>query len=342
MLQKDAKIVFISSVNTADASTSFLLKLRNASEKMLNIVSYVCPAHRENFSLQDALIACPCYRLMIPTYITINETVKTTTNLIMDGVFDTELVGDSYSGVQTSQCRVISELAASQLELCRIDTSVPEADPETTLTIYIDPAYSNNLDASGTGIAAVQLCRNGRRTLILGLEHFFLRDLTGDAPIQIAMCAASLIRSIVALHPWISSARVAVEGNSSQDSAVAIASVLAESCPIRVSFARYRDKTGISRPIYVLGQEKARAFQEFIYELNSGRLAASQIIVSNTIKLSYDPVAYLLDQIRGIKTRVLQDGSQTFTAKQPHLSDDTLVALVMAHYLARQDHPFSE
>lgn len=341
-MQKDAKLIFISSSNTSDDSTSFLLKLKTSSERMLNIVNYVCVAHMEDFSLQETLIACPCYRLMIPTFITIDESIKTTTNLIMDGVFDTELVGDSFSAAHASQYRIITDTALSQLDLCRIDTSFLETETEHSIVLYVDPAYSNNTAASGTGVAALGFYKNKRKMIILGLEHFFLKDLTGAATVQIAMCVASMIKSIVCLHPWITEARISVEGNSSQDSAVAISTVLAENCPIRTLFAHHRDKNGMRWPIYLLGQEKAKAFQEFIYCLNSGQLLASQIVVSNTIKLNFDPVGYLIDQIRGIKTKTLQDGSQTFSAKQPHLSDDTLVALVMAVYLHVTEHLFIE
>lgn len=340
MLQKDAKLIFISSVNTSDNATSFLLKLKTASEKMLNIVNYVCPLHKEDFHLQDNLISCPCYRLMIPTYITIDESVKHTTNLLMDDVFNTELVGDSYKSSLATQYRVISDSSLTYLDLCRVDSSASGSDLNTEMYIYVDPAYSNNVDASGTGIAAVVPYKNSDRAIIVGLEHYFLKDLTGAAAIQIAMCAVHLIKSVSTLHPFINQVRLAVEGNSSQDSAVAIASFINDSSPLPVSFAQYSDRGGLKWPMYILGQEKSKAFEDFIFSLNSGKLCASQVIVSNTIKLSYDPVSYLIDQIKGLKCKPLRDGAVTFCAKQPHLSDDTLVAAVMSYYLSKIDYSF--
>lgn len=349
MLQKDAKLIFISSVNSSDTSTSFLYKLKSASEKMLNVVSYVCQDHKEEFDLQDTLVSCPCYRLHIPTYISISDSIRNTTNLFLDGAFATELMGECSSqhtgaGLSSASHRIITEQSITQLDICRIDTSDVKLFPKTgngheqyILYLYIDPAYTNNQEASGTGIGALVRAPDGRM-VILGLEHYFLRDLSGAAPLHIATCAASLIRSISVLNPFITTAKVAVEGNSSQDSAVAIATFLNEASQLPLAFIHYTDKTsGLQWPIYLLGAEKSRAFENFIYSVNSGKLAAAQVVVSNTIKLSFDPITYLVEQIKAIKTITLKDGSLTYTAKQPKLSDDTLVAVVMAHHLANTE-----
>ncbi|AAC58075.1 DNA packaging protein [Alcelaphine gammaherpesvirus 1] len=335
MLQKDAKIIFISSSNSSDQSTSFLYNLKGASERMLNVVSYVCSNHKEDFSMQDGLISCPCYSLHVPSYISIDEQIKTTTNLFLDGVFDTELMGDSSCGT-LSTFQIISESALSQFELCRIDTASPQvqAHLNSTVHMYIDPAFTNNLDASGTGISVIG--RLGAKTkVILGCEHFFLQKLTGTAALQIASCATSLLRSVVIIHPMIKCAQITIEGNSSQDSAVAIANFIDECAPIPVTFYHQSDKTkGVLCPLYLLGQEKAVAFESFIYAMNLGLCKASQLIVSHTIKLSFDPVTYLLEQVRAIKCQSLRDGSHTYHAKQKNLSDDLLVSVVMSLYLS--------
>lgn len=345
MLQKNAKLIFISSVNSADQATSFLYRLRNASEKMLNVVNYVCPDHREDFNLQESLVSCPCYRLHIPTYITIDESVKNITNLFLEGAFTTELMGDSSITSKSNMHKVIGELALTQFDLCRIETTKPPVSESIngTLYVYIDPAYTNNSDASGTGIGALVNLKNcSGKSIILGLEHFFLKNLTGAATLQIATCACVLIRSVVTLHPQITKVHVAVEGNSNQDSAVAIATFLHESCPIPIYFLHCSDKnTSLQWPIYLLGGEKSQAFEEFIYAMNAGTISASQTTVSNTIKLSYDPINYFLEQVKAIKSYPLKDGSQTYCAKQKHMSDDVLIAIVMAHYFLKSEkHTF--
>ncbi|ATA58258.1 ORF29-DNA packaging terminase [Eptesicus fuscus gammaherpesvirus] len=348
MLQRDAKIIFISSVNSADQATSFLYRLRNASERMLNVVSYVCPDHREDFNLQESLVSCPCYRLHIPAYITIDESIKTTTNLFLEGAFTTELMGDASTVSRSTMHRVVGEAALEQFDLCRVDTTGASREGgderagnelDNTLYIYIDPAYSNNSEASGTGVGAVVALRNRPgRALLLGLEHFFLRDLTGAATAQIAACAATLVRSVAILHPGIRSVNVAVEGNSSQDSAVAIATYLNECCPLPAQFLHYTDRaSGLQWPMFMLNNEKSPAFEGFIYALNAGTLSASQSTVSNTIKLSYDPVSYLLEQVKAIRCYPLRDGGQSYCAKTKTMADDALVAVVMAHYFATSD-----
>ncbi|ARW78092.1 DNA packaging terminase subunit 1 [Common bottlenose dolphin gammaherpesvirus 1 strain Sarasota] len=347
MLQKNAKLIFISSSNSTDKSTSFLYRLKNAHERLLNVVSYVCPEHRDDFNMQETLVSCPCYRLHIPVYITIDEDIKTTTNLFLEGAFTTELMGDCGPSSTCSR-QIVSDLAVAQLDTCRIDTTDGDALAllDATLYVYIDPAYTNNCDASGTGIGAVVLSGSAKdKCLILGLEHFFLKDLTGAASLQIASCAASLIKSISILHPNIKQVFAAVEGNSSQDSAVAIATVLDECCSLPVYFSHYSSEkgNGLQYPVFILGNEKTKAFETFIYALNIGSVSASQAVVSNTIKLSHDPVAYLLDQVKCIRCLPLRDGRHTYSAKHKNASDDVLVAVIMAHFLAWSDkHSFKQ
>lgn len=341
MLQKDAKLIFISSVNSADQATSFLYKLRNASEKMLNVVNYVCPDHKEDFELQESLVSCPCYRLHIPTYITIDESVKNITNLFLEGSFATELMGDSSISSKSNMHKVIGDSALTQFDMCRIETTQPPVSEsiDSILYVYIDPAYTNNSEASGTGIGALVGLKNySNKSIILGLEHFFLKNLTGAATIQISTCVCSLIKSICTLHPQINKVHIAVEGNSNQDSAVAIATFLHETSPIPIYFLHCADKnTSLQWPMYILGGEKSQAFEEFIYAMNAGTISASQTTVSNTIKLSYDPINYFLEQVRAIKSYPLKDGGHTYCAKQKHMSDDVLISIVMAHYFLKSE-----
>ncbi|ALE14741.1 ORF29 [Felid gammaherpesvirus 1] len=336
MLQKDAKLIFISSVNSSDQTTSFLYNLKNASEKMLNVVNYVCTQHKEDFNLQDSIVSCPCFRLHIPSYITINESIKNTTNLFLDGTFTTELIGDTTSTSQSSVYRVVSESSLNQFDLCRIDTCVPNINLNSTLYIYVDPAYTNNSEASGTGVGAVVTFKNNKqRAVILGIEHFFLKDLTGAAAMQIANCVSCLVKSIIILHPFITKIYVAVEGNSSQDSAVAISTLINESSSLPAYFVHHSDRLSkVQWPLHILGTEKSGAFESFIYAINSSTISSCQAIVSHTIKLSYDPVSYLIEQIKNIKRYTLKDGTFSYCAKNSTLSDDTLVAVVMAYHFA--------
>lgn len=337
MLQKDAKLIFISSVNSSDQTTSFLFKLKNANEKMLNVVSYVCSQHKEDFNLQESIVSCPCYRLHIPTYITIDESIKNTTNLFLDGVFTTELMGDASNITKTNIHKVIGDPALTQFDLCRLDLTNVEATQNlsNTLYMYVDPAYTNNTEASGTGIGAIIPSINNSRCVVLGIEHFFLKELTGASTVQIANCVVTLIKSLLVLHPFIKQIHIAIEGNSSQDSAVAISTFLNECCPIPIQFIHHTEKaTGVQWPMYILGPEKSQAFESFIYAINSNTISCSQTLVSNTIKLCFDPVAYLIEQIKAIKCYPLKDGTMSYCAKQKNNSDDTLVAVVMAHYFA--------
>ncbi|ADW24370.1 cleavage/packaging protein [Cricetid gammaherpesvirus 2] len=335
MLQKDAKLIFISSVNSGEKTTSFLYDLKDAQEKVLNVVNYVCDEHMEDFSKQDSITACPCFKLYIPSYITINENIKQTSNLLLEDAFTTELMGSVPVACKSSP--VINELAVARFDLYRMETASSSPTTKGVLYVYIDPAYSNNTHASGTGIVALAECQGQQKYVILGMEHFFLRSLTGAASFHIGSCALSLIRCVLVQHPWISEIRCSVEGNSNQDSGVAISTYISDNCPIPILFSHYKDKKGMRWPVYMLGSEKSLAFEFFICSLNSGTLGVSQTVVSNTIQLSYDPVSYLIEQIKNIKSVVQSSGSIAYSSKTSAMSDDVLIACVMALYSTRGD-----
>lgn len=347
MLQKDAKLIFISSVNSSDQSTSFLYKLRDANERLLNVVSYVCASHKEEFDMHNIAVSCPCYRLNIPTYISMDANIKSTTNLILEGSFATELMGESPASAHNTIYKIVNDASIDHLSMCRIDTTDPVILSKLLgqIYVYIDPAYTNNAAASGTGIAIVcPFKHNPRRAVVLGIEHYFLKSLTGDAAVQIAYCACSLIKAVALIHPFIKTAFIAVEGNSSQDSAVAIATIINDSSSIPTKFLHTQDKTShLQWPMYLLTNEKTQAFEHFIYAINTSSLSTSQVITSNTIQLTYDPVEYLIDQIKAIKATPLKDGTQTYSAKHNNSSDDVVVATAMAYFLATSNrHIFKE
>nr|AAF19294.1 29 [Murid gammaherpesvirus 4] len=334
MLQKDAKIFFISSVNSGEKTTSFLYNLKDANEKMVNVVSYVCSEHMEDFNKQSAITACPCYRLYVPEFITINDNIKCTTNLLLEGSFATELMGNMQSHTEVSGNSMIHESSLTRLDFYRCDTAGQGAPTtENTLFVYIDPAYGNNVHASGTGIVAMSHCKHTKKCIILGLEHFFLNNLTGTAAHNIASCATALLEGILFQHPWIQEIRCIIEGNSNQDSAVAIATFISHNIKLPTLFASYRDKTGMQWPIYMLSGDKTLAFQNFISSLNQGLLCASQTVVSNTVLLSSDPISYLIEQIKNTKCIYHKNKTITFQSKTHTMSDDVLIACVMTCYV---------
>lgn len=345
MLQKDAKLIFISSVNSSDQATSFLYKLKDANEKLLNVVSYVCAHHKEEFDMHNVAVSCPCYRLNIPTYISMDANIKSTTNLFLEGAFTTELMGESIGQSYSAIYKVVSDASINHLEMCRLDTTESSviSNLSDTIFVYVDPAYTNNVSASGTGVAVVcPFKSHPQKTVVLGIEHYFLKTLTGDAAVQIAHCVYTLIKAVTLIHPFVRNVNIAVEGNSSQDSAVAISTIINSFATLPTKFVHIQDKaSNLQWPMYILSNEKTAAFEQFIYAVNTSSFMASQVIASNTIQLSYDPIQYLIDQIKAIKVIPLKDGTQTFSAKQNTLSDDVIVATVMAHFMATSNkHTF--
>lgn len=207
--------------------------------------------------------------------------------------------------------------------------------------VYIDPAFTANRRASGTGIAAIGTYRD--QFIVYGLEHYFLKDLLDSSETAIGECAAHMLLSIIQLHPFMRGVRVAIEGNSNQAAAVRIACIIKQNilsnCNIDITFYHTPDQNEIEQPFYILGKEKRLAVEDFIGKFNSGYIKASQELVSYTIKLTYDPIDYFIDQLKNIH-RVVINEYVTYNAKKTNCSDDLVIALIMAIYMCSEQRRF--
>ncbi|AEV80785.1 DNA packaging terminase subunit 1 [Aotine betaherpesvirus 1] len=335
LAQNTTKIIFISSTNTTSDATCFLTRLNNAPFDMLNVVSYVCEEHLHCFNEKGDATACPCYRLHKPTFISLNSQVRRTANMFMPGSFMDEIIGGTNKIVESSA--LITDQSREEFDIFRYSTLNKNAYEHfgKTIYVYLDPAFTANRHASGTGIAAIGTYRN--QFIIYGLEHFFLKDLSESSETAIAECAAHMLISVLSLHPFIQEVRVAVEGNSNQAAAVRIAFLIKQnvlsSHLIPVLFYHTPDQTGIEQPFFLMGRDKRLAVEEFIAKFNSGYVKASQELVSYTIKLSHDPVEYLLEQIRNIHRVTLTELNSTYSAKKNRQSDDLIIAVIMSIYM---------
>lgn len=335
LAQNTTKIIFISSTNTTSDATCFLTKLHNSPFDMLNVISYVCEEHVNAFSEKSDATACPCYRLHKPTFITINSQVRKTANMFLAGSFVDEIVGGTNR--ISEDAVLITDESREEFDMLRYSTMNENAHRflGTVLYVYIDPAFTSNRKASGTGIAAVGTYRD--QVVIYGLEHYFLKDLLDSSETAIAECAAHMLLSITKLHRYVKEIRVTIEGNLNQAAAVRIACIISQTVMsgrnVGVTFYHTPDQNGIEQPFYILGKEKRAAVETFIAKFNSGYIKASQELVSHTIKLSYDPVDYLLEQMKNIR-RVATHDHVTYNAKKYNYSDDLLIATVMAVHMA--------
>ncbi|AAZ80628.1 Cy124 [Cynomolgus cytomegalovirus] len=336
LAQNTTKIIFISSTNTTSDATCFLTRLNNAPFDMLNVVSYVCEEHLHTFTEKGDATACPCYRLHKPTFISLNSQVRKTANMFMPGSFMDEIIGGTNKITESNV--LITDQSRDEFDILRYSTLNVNAQEHfgKTIYVYLDPAFTTNRKASGTGIAAVGLYRH--QFIIYGLEHYFLRDLSESSETAIAECAAHMLTSVINLHPYINELRIAVEGNSNQAAAVRIACLIRQNVQcnslIPVLFYHTPDQNNIEQPFYLMGRDKRLAVEQFISRFNSGYIKASQEIVSYTIKLNHDPIEYLLEQIQNLHRITLAEGNTTYSAKRHHkYSDDLVVAVIMATYL---------
>lgn len=341
LAQNSTKIIFISSTNTTNDSTCFLTKLNNAPFDMLNVVSYVCEEHLQAFSEKSDATACPCYRLHKPTFISIDSDVRRTANMFLAGSFMDEIMGGTNKIAEDAA--LITDESREEFELFRYSTIQKNIHRYLGryLSVYVDPAFTSNRRASGTGIAAVGNYRD--QYIVYGLEHYFLKNLLDSAETAIAECASHMILSVLTLHPFVSQLRITVEGNSNQAVAVRIACLIKQnivsSRNVDVVFYHTPDQNGIEQPFYIMGRDKRIAVENFIAKFNSSYIKASQELISHTIKLTYDPIEYLLEQLKNIHRITLHE-YVTYTGKKNHHSDDLVIALIMAVYMCSEDKTF--
>lgn len=341
LAQHTTKIIFISSTNTTTDATCFLTKLHDSPFDMLNVISYVCEEHIHAFSEKGDATACPCYRLHKPTFITINSDVRRTANMFLAGSFMDEIMGGTNRTAENTT--LITDESREEFDVFRYSTLNKNiwAHLGTLLFVYLDPAFTSNRRASGTGVAAIGTYRD--QYIIYGLEHYFLKDLLDSSETSIAECAAHMLLSILHLHPFFEEICVAVEGNSNQAAAVRIACIIKQNIAmvrdIRITFYHTPDQNQIEQPFYIMGREKRLAVEDFIGKFNSGFIKASQELVSYTIKLTYDPIDYLLSQLKNIH-RVTVNEYVTYSAKRSNTPDDLIIALIMAVYMCAENKTY--
>ncbi|AFR32459.1 DNA packaging terminase subunit 1 [Leporid alphaherpesvirus 4] len=344
--QANCKIIFVSSTNTGKASTSFLYNLRGSADGLLNVVTYVCDDHMSRVVTHTDATACSCYILNKPVFIAMDGALRRTADLFLADSFMQEIIGGLAPGSGSDQ-PVLTRSAGDRFLLYRPSTTSNAALMAPDLYVYVDPAFTANTRASGTGVATVGRYRD--TFVIFSAEHFFLRALTGTAASDIALCAAHSVAHVLALHPGaFSSIHVVVEGNSSQDSAVAIAAGIHE-CLGRVLASRgpgapapellfyhtAQPGCAVLYPYFLLHKQKTPAFEHFIKKFNSGNVLASQEIVSLTVRLKQDPVEYLLGQLSNLTETVVPGSDQrVYSGKRGKAADDMMLAVVMATYFA--------
>lgn len=341
LAQNTTKIIFISSTNTTSDSTCFLTKLTSAPFDMLNVVSYVCEEHIQAFSEKGDATACPCYRLHKPTFITLNSDVRKTANMFMPGSFMDEIMGGTNK--INEEAVLITDESREEFDLFRYSTTNPRFHTHlgTSLSVYVDPAFTSNRRASGTGVAAIGTYRD--QFIVYGMEHYFLKDLLDSSEASIADCVSHMLLSIISLHPFICQIRVTIEGNSNQAAAVRIACAIKHNLSatqIELLFYHTPDQNEIQQPFYLMNRDKRLAVEDFINKFNSSYIRASQELISHTIKLSYDPVEYFLDQLKHIQ-RITLNEYVTYSAKRTHSSDDLVIALIMAVYMCSPEKSFN-
>lgn len=304
---------------------------------MLHVISYVCEDHAHMLSERGNAVACPCYRLHKPKFISIDADVRKTANLFLKDAFMDEIMG---GGTKIAVNDIlITEQGQTEFDFVRYSTVNKNIINflGKELFVYIDPAFTSNRKASGTGISAIGTYLD--QYIIYGLEHFFLESLLSSSENSIAECASHMILAVLHLHSFFNEIRIIVEGNSNQAASVKIACIIKQNISSNiatpVTFYHTPDQNCIAQPFFLLGREKRLAVEYFIANFNSGYIKASQELVSFTIKITYDPIEYLLEQIKNIHQININDYI-TYNAKKQSLSDDLVIATIMAIFICHE------
>ena len=304
---------------------------------MLTVVAYVCEDHVHILNDRGNATTCACYRLHKPKFISINADVKKTADLFLEGAFKHEIMGGSLCNVVNDT--LITEQGLIEFDLFRYSTISKQIIPflGKELYIYIDPAYTINRRASGTGVAAIGTY--GDQYIIYGMEHYFLESLLSNSDASIAECASHMILAVLELHPFFTELKIIIEGNSNQSSAVKIACILKQTISVirykHITFFHTLDQSQIAQPFYLLGREKRLAVEYFISNFNSGYIKASQELISFTIKITYDPIEYVIEQIKNLHQININE-HVTYNAKKQTCSDDLLISIIMAIYMCHE------
>ncbi|AGE09947.1 DNA packaging terminase subunit 1 [Elephantid betaherpesvirus 1] len=333
LAQSTAKIIFISSCNTSTQSTSFLAHVKKTPTQILNVISYVCEEHLYSFGERSEAITCPCYRLHKPTFISLNLNIKKTANAFLKDSFNEEILGTTNTSFLANP--ILTDSSVNEFDMIRYSTVNKQLQEHLadTLFVYVDPAFTTNRRASGTGVAGVG--RYNNQFIVYGIEHFYLKSLADTSEDSIGECVAFMISGIIKIHPFFTMVRVLIEGNSSQAASVKIAycikAHLSDSACI-LQFYQTLDQNGFEQPFFLLKKNKRAAVEHFVSKFNSNLIKASQEIISHTIKLNFDPIEYLLLQIKNISQIVTTESVEYTTRKTKDSSDDALVAVIMAIY----------
>ncbi|APZ76291.1 hypothetical protein MRV_0080 [Murid herpesvirus 3] len=307
---------------------------------MLNMISYVCEDHINMLSDKGEATACPCYRLHKPKFITINSDVRKTANLFLEDAFMNEIMGNTKNMLQNNA--LITYQSQVEFDFFRYSTITKRMSQllSKELYIYIDPAFTSNKRASGTGVSAI--CKYLNQFIILGLEHFFLESLLTSAESSIAECVSHMLLAILEIHTFFNDIYIIIEGNSNQASAVKIACLIKQNVFVQhndknMMFYHTIDQNNIAQPYYILSKEKRLAVEYFIAHFNSGQIKASQELISFTVKITHDPIDYLLEQIKNIHQISINDYI-TYTAKKQSCSDDLIISVILCVYICQDNN----
>lgn len=358
----------MSSVNTASVRTSSLLRCEGTGIPYYHI-TFSCPEDKEKTLETKYAIACHHYILAPPPHVSNDSTQKAVMNAIEENSFGNEMLGvldgDKTAKTLTGEEHIDPSCIFSAKHIIGMKQGTNTVDVvwhitqntmDTTLYMYIDPAYTISKKNSATGMAILSAytekssypsAKAKSKALILAVEQYWLTDHAESAGLAIGAKAAGLLLQTLITYsdkttstPYFEEVIIGIEYNSSENAAQQIAKTIsrlfkAMSSPIVPKFFHknmdksYMEARGTTDKAcfgtqevvgFWLDKKKINYCESFRNDFNKGYILCSMVPISS-INQSYKLVATQFEKFH--PTRKPDDGSQ----------NDVAIAIIMAYIL---------
>ena len=354
-ISSDCKLIFCSSINTQSGDKHNLLR-RWANIPGVNYVelTYVCPKHVGCVKFFPGSVRCPCRSLYTPAHVDVSAVDKAVSNRMVEDSYLHEIAG----GVERADNAALdSHKTFNDQDLMFVKTvpfdacHVVACQEGLRVYVYVDPSFQTS-SLSGTAVAAV--CRVNDRTVVLAAEHYFLPDS------ECGNWCQNVSRLVVGLLRFVSMAHRGQAGQDNRYYVIAEANLSADAVAllckdIKAQAAQYVARSPVlfyhrrkkassgQQATYQLGfyleyHRKNDIFKYFVEEVKCHRFMLSSGLVSSTVQ-DLDVRHYVAEQLALLvcERRHAKGGKGTasYTGKNEGKSDDLLVALACATFLAR-------
>jgi hypothetical protein len=272
----------------------------------------------------------------MPAHIDISSIDKKVTNSMIADSFIHEFVG----GAQSLHSATEKHKPFSAADLLYIKTvPAPALATGHDVFIYVDPSFQTS-SFSGTALAVVT--RHGRQTVVLGAEHYFPPDSEcGNWVNTVSKLTVGIIRFLLMLYAphTFTNIRVVAESNLSADAVNRLCReiksiVKQHTLNVRVLYYHRGKGDSFQTGFFLDYSIKNEIFRYFVEEVKARNVALADRLISCTVA-DLDVRHYIVQQLGLLQCDRTKTKGVSYTGKADKNSDDLLVSLACATYLAK-------